>query len=108
MIITLTPRAGTIDDIRREDDCGGNDGRGYERDETDQFHQVVRQLVANGDDRARAADRRACRTLTEMAPGYTRQPVLLLTRRLPMRAADDACVLCGYWTCRCGSSGVSR
>ncbi|MFE2090728.1 hypothetical protein [Streptomyces sp. NPDC059460] len=104
----LTPRAGMIDDIRREDDCGGDDGRGYERDETDRFRQVVRQLVADGDDRARAAGRRVRRTLTKMAPGYTRQPVLRLIRPLDFRAADDACPICGYWTCRCGSAGVAR
>ncbi|MEV7238048.1 hypothetical protein AB0N06_30110 [Streptomyces sp. NPDC051020] len=95
----LTPSAGTIGDIRREDDCGGDDGRGYERDEMDQFHRVVRQLVAVGDDRARAAGRRARRTLTEMAPGYARQPVLRLTRPLNFRAAGGACVLCGRWNC---------
>ncbi|MFD3492302.1 hypothetical protein ACFWWB_17285 [Streptomyces sp. NPDC058690] len=108
MTTTLTPRAGTIDDIRREDDCGGDDGRGNERDETDRFHRVVRQLVVDGDDRARATGRRARRTLAEMAPGYARQPVLQLIRSLNFRAADDACVLCGYWTCRCGSAGVAR
>ncbi|MFD4764328.1 hypothetical protein ACFWOJ_37575 [Streptomyces sp. NPDC058439] len=91
------PRAGTIDDIRREDD-----GKGFERDETDQFHQLVQQLVADGDDRAQVAGRRARRTLAEMAPGYDRQPILYLTRPLTFRSADDACVLCGYWTCRCG------
>ncbi|MCX4799922.1 hypothetical protein OG497_39460 [Streptomyces sp. NBC_01242] len=101
MTSTLTrpataPRAGTIDD-----------GKGYERDETDQFHQLVQQLVADGDDRAQAAGRRARRTLAEMAPGYDRQPILYLTRPLPMRAADDACPLCGYWTCRCGSALVA-
>ncbi|WP_331755869.1 hypothetical protein [Streptomyces sp. NBC_01643] len=84
-VTTLTPRVGTIDGIRRE--------------ETDQFHQLVDHLVADGDDRARAAGRRARRTLTEMAPGYTRQPVLHLTRPLSFRAADDACVLCGRWNC---------
>jgi hypothetical protein len=93
-VTTLTPRAGTVDGIRRE--------------ETDQLHQLVDHLVADGDDRARAAGRRARRTLTEMAPGYTRQPVLLLTRPLQMRAADDACPICGYWTCRCGSAGATR
>ncbi|MFF1847097.1 hypothetical protein ACFVW9_36155 [Streptomyces sp. NPDC058217] len=94
MTITLTPRAGTIDGIRRE--------------ETDPFHQLVDHLVADGDDRARAAGRQARRTLAEMAPGYARQPVLRLIRPLNFRAADDACVLCGYWTCRCGSAGVAR
>ncbi|MFF4249463.1 hypothetical protein ACFYY2_34115 [Streptomyces sp. NPDC001822] len=89
--------AGTIDDIGREDDQ-----RGYERDETDQFHQLVDHLVADGDARARSAGRRARRTLPEMAPGYERQPVLLLTRPLTFRSADDACPLCGLWTCACG------
>ncbi|MFI5635169.1 hypothetical protein ACIA8E_38670 [Streptomyces sp. NPDC051664] len=71
-------------------------------DETDQFHQLVQQLVADGDTRAWAAGRRARRTLAEMVPGDTRQPVLRLARPLTFRAADDACPLCGYWTCRCG------
>ncbi|MFC8236836.1 hypothetical protein [Streptomyces sp. NPDC057284] len=108
MTITFTPRAGTIDDIRREDDGGGDDGRGYERDETDRFHRVVRQLVVEADDRARAAGRRARRTLAEMAPGYARQPTLNLIPPLNFRSADEACVLCGYWTCRCGSAGAAR
>ncbi|MFD5065267.1 hypothetical protein [Streptomyces sp. NPDC058394] len=67
--------------------------------ETDQFHQLVQQLAADGDDRARAAGRRARRTLAEMAPGYTRQPILHLARPLDFRAADDACPLCGFWSC---------
>lgn len=107
---TLAPRAGKAADVGREigrqDDRSGDDGRGYERDETDQFHQLVHGLVLDGDNRAAEAGRRARRTLAEMAPGYTRQPVLLLTRPLPMRGADDACVLCGYWSCRCGSSAA--
>ncbi|MFD5065155.1 hypothetical protein [Streptomyces sp. NPDC058394] len=67
--------------------------------ETDQFHQLVQQLAADGDDRARAAGRRARRTLAEMAPGYSHQPVLRLTGPLTFRAADDACPLCGLWSC---------
>ncbi|MFF8556549.1 hypothetical protein ACF058_27435 [Streptomyces sp. NPDC015501] len=74
------PRAGVADDIRREDDLGGHDGRGYERDETDRFHRLVRQLTDEGDDLAVAAGRRARRTLQEMLPGYVRQPVLILHR----------------------------
>ncbi|MFJ2629975.1 hypothetical protein ACIO6T_43310 [Streptomyces sp. NPDC087532] len=66
-------------------------------DETEQFHQLVQQLVADGDDRAQTAGRRARRTLAEMAPGYDRQPILYLTR--PLTMADDACVLCGRWNC---------
>ncbi|WSX47508.1 hypothetical protein OG760_37605 (plasmid) [Streptomyces sp. NBC_00963] len=73
---------------------------------TSRFHQLVDRLVVTGDDRARAAGRRARRTLAEMAPGYTRQPVLRLTRPLTMRGADDSCPLCGYWTCRCGGSAA--
>ncbi len=51
-----SPRAGVADDIRREDDRGGHDGRGYERDETDRcFRDLVEQLVADGDDSAALA-----------------------------------------------------
>ncbi|MFF0051638.1 hypothetical protein [Streptomyces sp. NPDC005498] len=89
----LTPCVGTIDGIRRA--------------ETIQFRQLVDHLVADGDDRARAAGRQARRTLAEMVPGYAPQPVLRLTRSLDFRAADDACPICGYWTCRCGSAGVA-
>lgn len=101
-----SPRAGVADDIRREDDRGGHDGRGYERDETDRaFRDLVEQLVADGDDRAATAGRRARRTLAEMAPGQTRQPVLRMTRELTFvptvskAGADDACGLCGRWLC---------
>ncbi|MEU9083383.1 hypothetical protein [Streptomyces sp. NPDC048357] len=101
MTTTLTPRAGKIDDIRREDDQ-----RGYERDETDSLHQLGTLLLtmAERDDSRIPAGRRARRTLSEMAPGYIRPP--LLTFNLPVRAADDACGLCGFWTCRCGQTGA--
>ncbi|WP_405393481.1 hypothetical protein OG596_38330 (plasmid) [Streptomyces sp. NBC_01102] len=91
----LAPRAGVAEEIGRKDDRGGDDGRGYERDETDQFHQVVRHLVVEGDDRARAAGRQARRTLAEMAPGYERQPVLVLHRP----SMNDACPVCTRWNC---------
>ncbi|MEU3978237.1 hypothetical protein [Streptomyces bacillaris] len=71
----------------------------------DDFHQLVHQLVADGDDRAERSGRRTRRTFQEMAPGQTRQPVLHLTRPLtfaptsPKAGADDACVLCGRWLC---------
>ncbi|MFJ8982579.1 hypothetical protein [Streptomyces sp. NPDC102282] len=92
------PRAGLAKDMERDDN-----GRGFERDETDTaFRQLVDHLVVDGDDRARSAGRHARRTLAEMAPGYERQPVLLLTRPLDFRSADDACPSCGYWKCRCG------
>ncbi|WP_073921011.1 hypothetical protein [Streptomyces sp. CB00455] len=101
MTATMTPRAGKIDDIRREEE-----DRGYERDETDSFHQVGTLLLAMAKrDDARIPDgRRARRTLAEMAPGYIRPP--LLAFNLPVRAADDACVLCGFWTCRCGQTAT--
>ncbi|MFJ2644376.1 hypothetical protein [Streptomyces sp. NPDC087511] len=101
-IMATPPRAGKIDDIRREDDA-----RGFERDETDQYHRLIRQLVADGDHRARAVGRRARRTLADMAPGAELQPILRLTRHLTFRLADDACVLCGYWKCRCGTGLVA-
>lgn len=95
-VATLAPRAGTIGDIGREDDRGGHDGRGYERDETDQFNRLVQQLVDDGDERAAVAGRRARRTLQEMIPGYVRQPVLVLHRPA---MADEACGLCHRWNC---------
>ncbi|MFE7574674.1 hypothetical protein ACFU5Z_08050 [Streptomyces sp. NPDC057521] len=94
---TPLPRAGWLEDWEEQDNQ-----RGPERDETDQFHRLIGDLVLDGDTRARTAGRRARRTLDEMQPGYERQPVLQLTRPLTFRSADDACVLCGYWTCRCG------
>ncbi|MFB7788314.1 hypothetical protein ACFC1D_37095 [Streptomyces vinaceus] len=102
MTATLTPRAGKIDDIRREDDS-----RGYERDETDSLHQVGILLLtmAERDDARIPEGRRARRTLAEMAPGYVRPP--LLSFNVPFRAADDACVLCGWWTCRCGQNAAA-
>ncbi|MFI1067036.1 hypothetical protein ACH4TC_34760 [Streptomyces spororaveus] len=101
MTATLTPRAGKIDDIRREDD-----DRGYERDETDSLHRLGTLLLAMAErDDARIPEgRRARRTLAEMAPGYVRPP--LLSFNVPFRAADDACVLCGFWTCRCGQNAT--
>ncbi|MFF9638811.1 hypothetical protein ACF1D2_30055 [Streptomyces bacillaris] len=83
------PRAGLADDMTRDDNR-----RGFERDETDQFHQLVRQLVNDGDDRAAAAGRRARRTLQEMDPDYIRQPVLTL---LP--PTMDQCPLCERFNC---------
>ncbi|MFB6906860.1 hypothetical protein [Streptomyces sp. B27] len=99
------PRTGLADDMTEDDNQ-----RGFERNETDRFHQLVRQMVANGDDRAERSGRRTRRTFQEMAPGQTRQPVLHLTRPLtfaptsPEAGADDACGLCGWWKCRCGGA----
>ncbi|MFJ9195700.1 hypothetical protein [Streptomyces globisporus] len=92
MASTLTaPSAGLANDMTRN--------------ETDRCRQLVQQLVDDGDTRAAGAGRRARRTLAEMAPGQTRQPVLLMAPQLtfvPTAAragADDACVLCGSWLC---------
>ncbi|SCE43057.1 hypothetical protein GA0115261_1053310 [Streptomyces sp. OspMP-M43] len=129
-----SPRAGVADDIRREDDRSGHDGRGYERDETDRFHRLVRQLTTEGDGLAVAAGRQARRPLAQMAPSTTRQPVLhLLTRPLTFTptapagpVAGGSCGSCGgaggkvvdsadgvsrqHWqTCQpCGGTGVAR
>lgn len=101
MTATLTPRAGKIDDIRREDDS-----RGYERDETDSLHQLGTLLLTmvKRDDARIPDGRRARRTLAEMSPGYIRPP--LLSFNLSVRAAVDACGLCGYWACRCGQNAA--
>ncbi|MEV6080992.1 hypothetical protein AB0L80_38725 [Streptomyces sp. NPDC052069] len=104
MTITLTPRAGIADDMTSDDDA-----LGPMRDETDtqQYHRLVARLVADGDHRAHTAGRHTRRTLGEMAPGYEQQPVLRLGRPLTFRSADDACAICGYWTCRCGTGVAS-
>lgn len=52
--------------------------------------------VVRRQDAALPADRRARRTLAEMAPGYERPPLLTLHRPV---MADDACVICGRWSC---------
>ncbi|MFF5881070.1 hypothetical protein ACIQ9M_34575 [Streptomyces californicus] len=102
------PRAGVADDIRREDDRSGHDGRGYERDESDRFHQLVRQLTAEGDGQAAAAGRQTRRTLAQMDPGTTRQPVLLMTRPLnftPSTASVPAGPVAGRACGDCGGAG---
>ncbi|MFD7761868.1 hypothetical protein [Streptomyces microflavus] len=117
----LTPRAGVAEEIGRQDDQSGDDGRGYERDETERFHQIVRHLMDDGDQRANAAGRRARRTLAQMAPGTTQQPVLLMTRPLTFTpiaptapagpVAGRPCTSCqgaGGRTVDTSSDGVSR
>lgn len=56
-----TPSNGIYRDMEDADNQ-----KGPERDETDQFHQLVRRLVADGDSRAAKAGRRTRRTLAEM------------------------------------------
>ncbi|MFC9035419.1 hypothetical protein [Streptomyces arboris] len=84
-----TPSFGIYDDMTEDDNS-----RGPERDESEQFRQLVQQLVDDGDDRATVAGRRARRTLQEMAPGYDRQPVLILHRPVM-----GQCPLCERWNC---------
>ncbi|MFJ9810730.1 hypothetical protein ACIRTB_21135 [Streptomyces sp. NPDC101158] len=57
---------------------------------------LLDHMVAEGDARAEALGRHARRTLQEMAPGYTRQPVLTLHGP---QMADDSCPLCTRWGC---------
>ncbi|MFE1545517.1 hypothetical protein ACFW61_34375 [Streptomyces microflavus] len=96
LLTALAPRAGVADEIGDLDDRSGDDGRGYERDETERcFQQLVEQWVAEGDTRAAVAGRRARRTLQEMAPGYDRQPVLILHR--PVMGGQ--CPLCERFNC---------
>ncbi|MGW0143651.1 hypothetical protein [Streptomyces calvus] len=60
-----------------------------------QLGDLLARMAREAD--ARIPDgRRARRTLQEMAPGYTRQPVLTLHRPV---MANDACPLCGRWSC---------
>ncbi|WP_405703569.1 hypothetical protein OG209_40855 (plasmid) [Streptomyces sp. NBC_01383] len=84
-------RAGIADDMTDDDNS-----RGYERDETDSvFRQLVDQLVGGG--RPTAGTGRGAGAGGFFGP----RRVLLPTTSLPYRAADEACGLCGYWTCRC-------
>jgi hypothetical protein len=67
-----------------------------------QLGDLLARMTREADARI-PAGRRARRTLQEMAPGYERQPVLILHRPV---MADDACGLCGYWRCRCGEAST--
>ncbi|MFB7428746.1 hypothetical protein ACFC0K_36290 [Streptomyces hydrogenans] len=89
------PSAGLIDEMEREDNR-----RGYEAEPESlaAFHQLVRYLRLDGDRRATAAGRLARRTFAQMTGGTH-----------TVKAADDACGLCGFWTCRCSEVlGESR
>lgn len=89
-IMATRPRAGWYEDREQED----ND-LGPMPDETEVFRQLVGHLVAVGDDRARAAGRRARRTYADMVPGaYDRQPVLRMTRADIVFEASRACSSC--------------
>ncbi|MFG2234866.1 hypothetical protein ACGFNX_33575 [Streptomyces sp. NPDC048723] len=67
------PRAGIYDDMERDDNR-----RGFERDETDANMALGRLLrrISREHDRRIPEDRKARRTLAEMAPDYKRQPIL--------------------------------
>ncbi|MFI1004936.1 hypothetical protein ACIP10_36150 [Streptomyces galbus] len=60
-----------------------------------QLGELLARMVREADTRV-PASRKARRTLQEMMPGYVRQPVLTLHRPV---MADDACPLCGRWSC---------
>ncbi|MFK4123539.1 hypothetical protein [Streptomyces longwoodensis] len=62
---------------------------------TQQLGELLARMVREADARV-PAGRTARRTVQEMAPGYVRQPVLILHRPV---MADDACPLCGRWSC---------
>ncbi|MER7496389.1 hypothetical protein ABT033_27815 [Streptomyces pharetrae] len=64
-----------------------------------QLGDLLARMVREADARV-PAERRARRTLQEMLPGYERQPVLTLYRSV---MADDACPVCGRWSCKGGS-----
>jgi hypothetical protein len=60
-----------------------------------QLGDLLARMVRESDARI-LEERRVRRTLQEMAPGYECQPVLTLHRPV---MADDACPLCGRWSC---------
>lgn len=60
-----------------------------------QLGELLTRVAREADTRI-AVGRRARRTVQEMMPGYERQPVLTLYRPV---MADDACPLCGRWSC---------
>ncbi|MFD7532227.1 hypothetical protein ACFV8E_32310 [Streptomyces sp. NPDC059849] len=112
-IMATALQASDIDEIHREDESSGHNGSGYERDETDtSFYQLVRRLVGDGDDRARTAGRRACRTYADMVPGvYDRQPILHMTTATITFMASQPCQSCGGQggqTVDTSSDGVTR
>ncbi|MEU4180968.1 hypothetical protein [Streptomyces sp. NPDC026589] len=78
--------------------------RGYERDETDQFHQLVQSLVGDGDARAAVAGRRARRTVKEMT-GQSLPPVLHMTRPLTFVPTAPAGPVAGGSCTSCSGAG---
>ncbi|MCX4971024.1 hypothetical protein OHA98_41150 [Streptomyces sp. NBC_00654] len=104
IVPSLAPRAGWLEDEEQRDT-----DLGPMPDETDtqQYHRLVDQLVADGDHRAATAGRHARRKLGEMAPGYERQPVLLLGRPLTFRSSDERCPNCDRWLCSGNCGGVA-
>ncbi|MGW5098192.1 hypothetical protein ACWEQ1_32165 [Streptomyces nodosus] len=71
-----------------------------------QLGDLLARMVREADARV-PGGRRVRRTLQEMMPGYERQPLLTLHRPV---MADDACPLCGRWSCdpsNCPPAGVA-
>ncbi|MFE0779162.1 hypothetical protein [Streptomyces sp. NPDC058861] len=73
----LAVRAGSAKEIAKEMERDDN-GRGYEREPEARFHKLVKDLVADGDRRARRAARPARRTLDQMVPGHQRRELLVM------------------------------
>ncbi|MEV7675889.1 hypothetical protein [Streptomyces sp. NPDC088752] len=95
----LAVRVSIAKEIARDMERDDN-GRGYEREPEARFHALLKDLVADGDRRAHKTGRPARRTLDQMVPGNERREFLTL----PMRGAEDACEICGFWRCRCAAS----
>ncbi|MGA5498713.1 hypothetical protein ACPCSP_30635 [Streptomyces cinereoruber] len=72
----LAVRAGIAKEVAKDMERDDND-RGYEREPEARFHALLKDLVADGDRRARSVGRQARRTREQMAPGH--QPRELLS-----------------------------
>ncbi|WP_435191310.1 hypothetical protein [Streptomyces sp. bgisy126] len=74
----LAVRAGSAKEIAKDMERDDN-GRGYEREPEARFHALLKDLVADGDRRARAVGRPARRTREQMMPGHQRPELLMMT-----------------------------
>ncbi|WP_411078324.1 hypothetical protein [Streptomyces sp. cmx-10-25] len=73
----LAVRASTAKEIAKDMKRDDN-GRGYEREPEARFHALLKDLVADGDRRARKTGRPARRTLEQMVPGHQRRELLAM------------------------------
>ncbi|MEU6709592.1 hypothetical protein [Streptomyces wuyuanensis] len=96
-IMTQIPACMTRDESNPEYACGQCNG--WHAGACPVAHHRLGEHLARAVREADAripAERRTRRTLQEMLPGYERQPLLTLYRPV---MADDACPLCGSWSC---------